>query len=196
MCVEQFLIKYAPLFVAVMQFILACLLGWIGHKQGQSSKILPLLTDYGRLSKARWIFWQYLNSRFLAELSNADILPVPVPLPSDDENLFDYVQTHNQEWDQKEILIWCFAKKVCSGDQVFDEARAELAYFWDRCAKLLKTKHIRKYFSPDWKELVLLTWIELAIIQNLPGASERPGKTALFRLANAECERAEQQLSS
>ncbi|MBM3210656.1 hypothetical protein FJZ33_00435 [Candidatus Poribacteria bacterium] len=126
--------------------------------------------------------------------------------PAKERNLSEFVGECESAGTWKGLPLWSFAKRVYSewgefinktvilGDKekelerlgnihkqfhnVIDKARGELAYFWNKWASVLD---FGEYPEPDLKELVILTWLELALAWKTKDS--RRGKREFFRLA-------------
>ena len=153
----------------------------LSQKIDKSNKLMFILSEYNNLSNSRKAFWTNLevaHSEFLEQgrikigslyaLIRKDGFPANFE-PSKIENLSEFVReqrTKNiNDWGE----LWELSKYVCVrhnkvlskiDDEEFSKSRRELAYFWNRWSSL--PFDIHEYLKPDWRELVMLTWLELA----------------------------------
>jgi hypothetical protein len=121
--------------------------------------------------------------------------------PKKERDLLRFIETHEKYWKGKNFIVWDLAqfahdihpdqllqqsKKNMSRHWLnqFPEAQHDLAYFWNTWHKILD---VRKCVTPNPKELVILTWLEFALVKQTRD-SGIPGKTSLFELAKDEHE--------
>jgi hypothetical protein len=63
----------------------------------------------------------------------------------------------------------------------FHEARGNLARFWNAWVPSMSMRYLRKSYTPARDQLVMLAWLEIALVQWTEDPGE--GKVALFKLA-------------
>ena len=183
----------------------------ISAEQAKFNRILPMMTEYNSLANARYNFWKKLEEA-LNKAYNDKVFEIPngtQPLslsllitygtfpsgfnPSEKVDLNTVVVDNSDDWtkDANNRTIWNFATHVYKSDEEqnwtgIDKYRSRLADFWDTWARL--QKDLFENIEPDRNELLMLTWLELALV----GRSEwkkGEGKTALFQLAKDMCSR-------
>lgn len=140
--------------------------------------------------------------------------------PTKEDVLLSFVKENEHHW--KSLKLWELARfaypsldDITGCDKVFFsrlrgshaainsqmfrsefEAHHKLACFWDNWSSIAGIDAVRKHLDPNWIELVILTWLELALVRKTDDISGRSGKRGLFVLAKAEWESANSSLSS
>jgi hypothetical protein len=199
--------------LAFMQAVFAffLLLVHIGNKkinaeQTRFNKILPMITEYNGLANTRYNFWRKLEELYRAYNSNVSDAVTGVPSlsysitvytfprgfdPSEKVDLRDVLNDNSDDWNdnKKNSKLWGFATYVYNGDAdqdrtEIDKYRSRLVYFWNTWAR--EQKDLLESIEPDRNELLMLTWLELALAWRTEGA-KGAGKTALFQLAKDKC---------
>ncbi len=178
----------------------------------QFDKVETMLREYVKLHGDRRSLWRHLRKLYQLPITPSpntwmqyrDDHSIPASLdsliddsdfppgfePSADMNLRQFIDTNHKDWEK--MHIWVFALHIAElrADEGDDEnafvhmAVPILSYFWDNWAFIIE--NIQKYRQPDPRELLLLTWLELAIFAVSNDYSVRSGKTHLFKLAKTE----------
>ncbi len=170
---------------------------------------IAILEERYNLSDKLRIFWDGLDSIHnrlynqreietdqLDELLKNEGWP-PNFMPSTARDLKQFIDDQIAHHRDELGGLWLLARKACSGfhpvldnvdDDAFREAWGEIAYFWHKWSSL--PVDIHEYLMPDWKELVMLTWLELAFhfSKFFPEKKRAPGILGrkFFEFAEAE----------
>lgn len=180
----------------------------------ESDKAMTMVTRYTDLSDAREKFWdcvRTLYSRFEREKNQRKPGTAPENVysliedrqkggfppdfcPDSETNLLQFVKDNECKWKRDGILIWEFAEYInianprsnIPHEKALKKHRHDLAYFWHLWYRILRVR-IREYLEPDSKELLMLTWLEFALVKQTQDDG-RAGKKWLFKLAKAESE--------
>ncbi len=174
----------------------------ISADQAKFSQLIPMLTEYGRLSNSRRQLWHELEKAYdkwtvreqLQRLEPLHVLIENAGFPEDFESspamdVRRFVRTRMAGW--RDDPLWKFVTFVYDPEDRardwagIDDHRNKLAYFWDTWARLQDvSKYICQYMSPDPRELAILIWLEFALIARTERA-QGPGKVAFFQLARS-----------
>lgn len=186
----------------------------LSQKIDESAKAMRMWAEFADLSDTRKAFWGALGqlysgfqrgvssqgSEFSSDihgLINTTTFP-PDLVPDEVPDLRSFVENRMDGW-RENVPIWQFMAFIhhlpqlledkgplaVRGDVkvVIDEPQRKLSYFWERWSGDIPDR-----FNPSRGELLMLTWLELALVLRTPSA-EGPGKTGLFNLAKKECAR-------
>ena len=166
---------------------------------------------YADLAASRETFWTALREAYarfhdshpqapekLENLINAAGLPSDL-VPRDGRDLFLWPTEHAHELGPDQRLLWGFSSQIypprenrqgrvtdfslIARDQseTFHNARGDLARFWHTWVPSMKMNYLRERHASAKDQVILLTWLELALIQWTKDAGE--GKMPLFRFA-------------
>jgi len=183
------------------------------EKIDESNKIGTMLARYADLRDIRQRFWD-IAPRIYNDLRTPvkDLTSVELPEslekaidnagfppgfnPDEVTNLFYYVKNLEPMW--SDIALWQFMIFLYPKDEdvkksdlinsrpidyVYD-CRSQLAYFWNDWSYQLED--IGRHVQANPRELVILTWFELALIRQVGDTAARAGKVNLFRFAKTQ----------
>ncbi len=188
-------------------------------KMDESNKLLGFWNEYATLSDSRRALYHNIRSvilnTYLGEPMSIDSLVEesgfpPGFEPSEVEDFLGFVAESDRKGLWNGLPLWDFSKFVYSyqdsssvyerqradgqpwqgtvGDypKNIDKARSKLAYFWQKWTAVLD---ISRHFQPDQNELVILSWLELALVLKTKHTTGS-AKTGLLTLAKAKWESA------
>ena len=183
---------------------------WVGaiivlcaeHRRRQERKV-EMDQKYNELAVSREVFWTALReayARFRQEQTQTPDSVEAIGLlfrKGRDLRLWPAENISKLGPDQR--LIWNFVSKIYpvrqdrqgrisefsfiaeESSEAFHKARGDLARFWNAWIPSLKMKYLCQRYKAAREQLILLSWLEIALLQWTQDPGE--GKIALFKLA-------------
>jgi len=102
-------------------------------------------------------------------------------LGSDQRLLWNFVSLIYPARQDRQGKISNFSFIAKESSEAFHKARGDLARFWNAWVPSLKMRYLCKRYKAAREQLILLCWLEIALLQWTQEPGE--GKTALFKLA-------------
>lgn len=201
---------WIPIAGAVVSWVGAIIVLCAEYRRRQERKV-EMNQKYNELAVSREIFWTALReayARFRQEQTqtpdSVEALIQAAGNPIDqlsrngrDLRLWPAENTSKLGPDQR--LLWNFVSLIYPARQgrqgkvsefsfiaeesseAFHKARGDLARFWNAWVPSLKMKYFCQRYKAAREQLILLSWLEIALLQWTQDPGE--GKTALFKLA-------------
>lgn len=187
----------------------AALAAWFSYWQTRDALTLEMKREWTGLASMRDSFWEAIREayvRFKAEknlsyrsvegLIGAAGVPDTVP-PPDGKELRLWVRENQNNTKGDQVPILEFALRIYPEKRendvktpyikeeyrlAFDKARNKLAHFWDDWVPLFRMCRLQKTYDRARDEVILLTWLEIALQQQTQAPGR--GKIGLFNFAS------------
>ena len=187
---------------------LGAIAAWTAERRRRRERLTDMARDYDRLRAGRRLFWTALRGAYsefwklhqyspqeLDHLIDAGGMP-PDVLSRKGRSLRLWPAENKRRLGPDQRLLCEFAALVYpdrqgrKGDVMdhsiirdpdFHEARGGLSNFWWRWVPSVPMRHLRDSYSSALRQLVILSWLEIALVQWT--GDEGEGNGPLFRVA-------------
>jgi len=184
----------------------------ISRNQAEFLRSTTIKSEYHKLSDTRQLFWSSLR-KLSQGLWKVDLPLVGLMVlsggfpeglePAEIDSLPEWIREHEDDLEAE--LIWHFVKVIhpitwipedepenirAAHMALFMEiedirsAQRDLSDFWD---KWVSMTNVTDYIRPDRKELIMLTWLELAHVRSVADPGEVAKTRPFVGLAKSEC---------
>ena len=172
----------------------------LSQKIDESARFTVMLQEYAALSSQVNTFMTILKRSYEDNKKHLKITPKPAtllelvyetgppdPVPLDQDNLQRYVEGNKGEWE--DLLVWEFVNLIWKGsfreNSQLSQAHNDLMRFWSKWCMFLDVSKFLHYLEPEPGELIMLVWVELVNIREVPISVWPERIRPLLKLAKA-----------